>query len=73
MRALDTPAEAAAIQHRLQQALGTEGRFALALNMSELAREFAKAGLRRRRPECAEEDLLRELTNELHGRAIGRK
>ena len=59
------------MQHRLQQALGTEARFALAMSMSELAREFAKAGLRERRPEHSEDELLRELTNRLHGRSIG--
>ncbi|MEO7647859.1 MAG: hypothetical protein ABIV11_06435 [Gemmatimonadaceae bacterium] len=73
MRALDTSAEAATRQHRLHQALGTEARFALAMSMSELAQEFAKAGLRNRHPEYAEAELLRELTNELHGRLIGRK
>lgn len=73
MRALDTSAEAATMQRRLHQALGTEGRFALAMSMSELAREFAKAGLRSRHPEYAEEELLRELTNVLHGRSIGRR
>jgi hypothetical protein len=73
MRALDTSAEAATVQHRLYQALGTEGRFALALSMSELAREFAKAGLRNRHPEYTEDALLRELTNELHGHSIGRR
>lgn len=71
MRALDTSAAAGAVQHRLHQALGTEARFALAMSMSELAREFAKAGLRDRHPEYAEAKLLRELTNKLHGRLIG--
>lgn len=73
MRAIDTSAEAAATQHRLHQALGPEGRFALALSMSELAREFAKAGLRNRHPEYAGDELLRELTNELHGRTVDRR
>lgn len=71
MRALDTSAAADAVQHRLHQALGTEGRFALALSMSELARSFAKAGLRDRHPEYAEAELLRALTSKLHGRLIG--
>ncbi|MCR4341457.1 MAG: hypothetical protein NUW01_16390 [Gemmatimonadaceae bacterium] len=63
MRALDTSVEAAAMQHRLHQALGTEARVALAKSASELAREFAKAGLRDRHPEYTEEELLRELAN----------
>lgn len=73
MRALDTSAEAATLQHRLHQALGTEGRFALAMSMSELAREFAKAGLRRRHPEYAEDELLRQLAKSLHGRSTSLK
>ncbi|MEX1185910.1 MAG: hypothetical protein WEA80_04915 [Gemmatimonadaceae bacterium] len=71
MRALDTSVEAASLQHHLHQALGTEARFALAMSMSELAREFAKAGLRDRRPDHSEDELLRELTHRLHGRLIG--
>lgn len=71
MRALDTSAEAALMQHRLHRALGTEARFALAMSMSDLGREFAKAGLRDRHPEYPEDQLLRELTNKLHGHLIG--
>lgn len=70
-RALDTSVEAAEMQHRLHQELGTEARVALAMSASELAREFAKAGLRDRHPEYTEEELLRELTNKLHGPLIG--
>lgn len=73
MRALDTSLEAAATQHRLHQALGTEGRFTLALSMSELAREFAKAGLRNRHPAYADSQLLRELASELYGRTTDRR
>lgn len=50
---------------------GFTARFALAMSISELAREFAKAGLRNRHPEYAENELLRALTNKLHGRLIG--
>lgn len=71
-RALDTSAEAEATQHRLQRVLGTEGRFALALSMSELARQFATAGLRNRHPEYTDMQLRRELANQLHGRTISR-
>lgn len=71
MRASDTSAAAEAVQHRVHQALGTEARFLLAMSMSELAREFAKAGIRDRHPEYADAELLRELTNRLHGRLIG--
>lgn len=65
--------EAASLQHRLHQALGPEARFALAMDMSELAREFAKASLRNRHPDHSEDELLREMTNRLHGRLIGNR
>lgn len=61
-RSLDTSIEAAEIQHRLHEALGSEARVALAMSASDLAREFAKAGLRDRHPEYTEEELRRELT-----------
>lgn len=69
MRALDTSAKAAAIQRRLHQALGPEGRFVLAMNLSELAREFARAGLRERHAGLSEEELLRELMRRFHGKS----
>jgi hypothetical protein len=37
MRSRDTSAKAAAIQEKLHDALGPEGRFELAMRMSELA------------------------------------
>jgi len=68
MRSRDTSERAAAIQEQLHDALDVEGRFQLAMRMSELAREFAKAGLRDRRPELGEHELLRELARTLYGR-----
>jgi hypothetical protein len=67
MRARDTSERAAAIQERLHQELGPEGRFELAMRLSDLAHEFAKAALRDQHPEYSEEELLRELTKQLHG------
>lgn len=61
------------MQRRLHQALGPEARFALAMSMSELAREFAKAGLRTQHPEYGEAELMRELTNQLYGRSLSRR
>jgi hypothetical protein len=68
MRARDTSAKAAAIQERLHDALGPEGRFRLAMRMSELAREFAKAGVRERHPEFTESEVSRELARLFYGR-----
>lgn len=72
MRPLDTSAEAWTTQQRLLRALGPEERFILAMSVSELAREFAKAGLRDRHPEYSEKELVRELTYKLHGRSTPR-
>ncbi|HET8798744.1 MAG TPA: hypothetical protein VFO89_13710 [Thermoanaerobaculia bacterium] len=68
MRARDTSAKAAAIQERLHDALGPEGRFELALRMSQLAREFAKAGVREKNPDMTEEEVSQELARLLYGR-----
>jgi hypothetical protein len=67
MVARDTSAKAAAVQDRLHDALGPEGRFRLAMKMSELAREFAKAGVRARNPNLADDQVARELTTILYG------
>lgn len=72
MRALDTSEKAAAIQERLHDELGPEGRFRLAMRMSDLAREFAKAGVRERNPDLTEREILRELALFLYGRAKDR-
>jgi hypothetical protein len=68
MRSRDTSEKAAAIQARLQDALGPEGRMQMALRMSDFAREFAKAAIRDRHPEYSEAQLTFELTRQLHGR-----
>jgi hypothetical protein len=67
MVARDTSAKAAAIQDRLHDALGPEGRFRLAMKMSDLAREFAKAGVRDRSPGLADDQVARELATIFYG------
>jgi hypothetical protein len=67
MRARDTSEKAAAIQDELHRSMGPEGRFRLAMRMSNLAREFAKAGVRDRHPEYNEVEVLRELTRIFYG------
>ena len=68
MAARDTSAKAAAIQNALHSKLGPEGRFRLAMQMSELAREFAQAGVRKRYPGYSDEQISREIVKSLYGR-----
>jgi hypothetical protein len=68
MRAHDTSEKAAAIQESLHRAMGPEGRLRLAMRMSDLTHEFAKAGVREKHPDYGEVDVLRELTRILYGR-----
>lgn len=68
MRARDTSEKAAAIQDELHDRLGPAGRFRLAMQMSELAREFAKAGVRQAHPDYSEAEVLRELAKIFYGR-----
>ena len=63
----DTSAEAAGAQLDAQRALGAAGRFRVAVEMSELTRELACAGLRARRPDLAPNELRRELVRLLYG------
>jgi hypothetical protein len=68
MPARDTSATAAAVQSALHSKLGPEGRFRLAMQMSELAREFAEAGVRKRYPGLTNEQIYREIVRSLYGR-----
>jgi hypothetical protein len=67
MRALDTTARAAAVQAELHKALGVEGRVRMAMEMSDLAREFALAGVRTRHPGLSEAEVSAQLIRELYG------
>lgn len=68
MRPRDTSEKAAAIQEELLDRLGPGGRVELAMRMSNLAREFARAGLRAQRPGLSEAELNRELVRMFYGR-----
>ena len=68
MRALDTSAAAARIQDEAHARLGPTGRLRLAMEMSELTREFAKAGVRSAHPEFTDAEVVRELVRILYGR-----
>lgn len=60
-RALDTTAEADALQRAIQRRLGGAARLRLALDMSVAARAFALARLRRRHPDYSAHDLTKAL------------
>ena len=66
----DTSKRAAAVQSELQARLGPERRFRLAMEISEFAREFAKARLRAEHPEFSDAEVLRALTVQMHRRAL---
>jgi hypothetical protein len=66
MRALDTSAEAAAIQEAIHRRLGPAKRLKIALELSDLAKSFAIAGLRLRHPEYSERDAIRVLAEQLY-------
>jgi hypothetical protein len=65
MRSRDTSEKVARIQDEVQERLGPEGRLALALEMSALARAFAIAGLREERPGLSDAELTREYAKRL--------
>jgi hypothetical protein len=64
---LDTTVEAASVQTEAQRRLGVAGRFRTAVEMSELTRKLARAGLRRRRPDLNDRQLDEELLLQLYG------
>jgi len=66
MRRRDTSEEAARIQDELHERLGPEGRFELAMRMSELAHEFARSGFRNQRPDLTDDDFRREFVRVLY-------
>jgi hypothetical protein len=57
----DTSPAAQALQLQIQSAMSGEQRILLAFEMSEFARELARAGIRRDHPEWTEAQVAREL------------
>lgn len=64
---LDTDAAALAIQQDIFRRMSPEQRLRLALEMSQSMRDLALAGLRQRRPELSEEQLVLELRQIMYG------
>lgn len=67
MHPRDTSPAAAELQLQIHQSFTREQRLDLAIEMSEFARELAKAGLRARRPELSEAELDGELLRQFYG------
>jgi hypothetical protein len=67
MPSLDTTHEAAAVQTEIHRRLGAVGRFRIAMQMSETARNFARAGIRARHPELDEAGVAAALMQQLYG------
>ena len=69
---LDTTPAAAAVHQQAYRALTVAGRLKIALELSDLTRAFAIAGMRRRNPNITPEEAHEKLANILYGsRAIG--
>ena len=62
---LDTSPEAAAVQIAVQRRLSGEERLALAIDMSDMARELALAGIRQLHPDWSEERVRTEYLRRL--------
>ena len=73
MRALDTTVEADEAQVSIQHGLGPAGRLKAAMEMSEIARRLARAGLRARHPELVLGALDARLIRDHYGLDIGRR
>ncbi len=61
VRMTDTSPEAEALQLKILSAMTGEQRLQLAFEMSELARDLAREGIRRDHPEWSEAQVAREL------------
>ncbi|MEA2162807.1 MAG: hypothetical protein QOK37_934 [Thermoanaerobaculia bacterium] len=67
MAARDTTPEAAAVQREAYRRAGPAGRLRIAMELSDLVREFARAGVRMRHPEYTPEDISKELLWQIYG------
>jgi hypothetical protein len=63
---LDTSAAAAQLHVEAYRELGIAGRLRIALELSDLAHALAIAGIRRRHPECSDDDARRKLAELLY-------
>jgi len=61
MRTRDTAPDAAAMQEESYRRMGASGRFHVAAELSNVVRELARAGIRRRHPEYTAEQVSKQL------------
>lgn len=64
---LDTSEPAARLHEEAYRALDSADRLRIALDLSDLTHSLAIAGIRRRHPECTDEDARRRLAVLLYG------
>jgi hypothetical protein len=62
----DTSPEAAAIQHEAYRRIGSVGRFNIAAELTNVVRELARAGIRKRHPEYSSEQVSKELARYIY-------
>jgi len=73
MRPTDTSEKVAALAAELNRSFGPERRLAQALDLTDLLRQLARAGLKSRHPEYSDEEVARALTLQFYGHVPGRK
>ena len=67
MHAKDTTPEAAAIQEAAYRQLGPHGRFQIAAELTNVVRELAQAGIRKRHPDYTPEQVSKQLARQIYG------
>lgn len=73
MRPRDTSAEAAAIQYEVYRCLGPSGRFRIAAELTNVVRDLARAGIRKRHPDYSPEQVADELVRMIYGTIAGNR
>ncbi len=73
MRAADTTAAAEAVQRAVLRAMTPSQRLAIALDMSDAARQTALDGIRARHPDYAQRTAVRALVRLLYGDDLCRR
>jgi hypothetical protein len=67
MTSLDTTVAAASLHEESYRKLGMAGRFKIAVELSDFTHALAVEGMKRRHPECSDEDARRRLAKVLYG------
>ncbi|HYC88942.1 MAG TPA: hypothetical protein VEO54_07005 [Thermoanaerobaculia bacterium] len=67
MVSLDTTPDAALLHEQSYRELGMAGRLRIAMELSDFTHALAVAGIRRRTPNCSEEEARHRLAEVLYG------